>query len=202
MSARSARRVRGTSLPRARQVDRPYPRLSPPLVGALLALAGLGATPAGATTFHDFGNATYNDCGYEAMANLTLARYPAAHITTAQVLRAWRAGNAGWDSSITYAQTVGFGGHRLTGRHEIPITDRGALIRAANHGGVWATVLGGNHAVGFVRANLKGVWLVDDHADDFYTWAALTSYEEMGMGPGELAGVSYVALTWPASPAP
>lgn len=140
-------------------------------------MSGVPAHPA--PIYGSFGNWLTGDCEYAAMANLFEHQYPNEHLTTAQVLSAY-GGAAGSDgapgetymSAIDYMGTVGFNGHTATIR---PVRTRPGVIYAANHGGIWATVESGAHAVAIVGANAKGVMVVDStmstHMRFFEPWS-------------------------------
>jgi len=144
-----------------------------------------------APVYSSFGNWLKGDCEYAAMANLFEHQYPAMHLTTKQVLDAWHNGNGEtYYSAIDFMRTVGFNGKTAT---ITPLQTRAEIIQAANHGGVWATVQSGQHAVAIVAASAKGLLVVDSTMGN-----GMKYFEPWGMWAKYLAGTGeeYWGLHW------
>jgi hypothetical protein len=143
---------------------------------------GLSSGVAGAASFGPWGNWLHDDCEYAAAANLFVHEYPNLPLTTNQVLAAWNDGiGETYHSSFDYMETTGFDGRTATPR---PVTTRASIIYAASHGGVWATVDSGQHAVAIVAANSKGVIVEDSTMPVRYfdTWSWWATHQA---GTGE-----------------
>ena len=152
------------------------------VAGAALLSTGAGA----ATRFGTFGNLKYDDCQYETDANLVLREFPAARISTNEVVRAWRENGATTDQGLTYLEDVGFDGHRAAAA--TLVTTRAQIIAAANAGGVWAGLSWG-HAVAIIRATTSRVVVVDDGLVEPMSW---WNWYAMFDGPGS----TLYAITW------
>ena len=136
---------------------------------ALALLSGAWPSIAGAQPYAAFGNLWTDDCQFETDANLILHEYPNAHISIAEVLRAYDNGKGlNLYSGLDYLEYHGFDGHTATWT---PVTTKAQIIYAAMHGGVWATMFNGSHAVGILAANEKTLVTVDDGIVQHQTWA-------------------------------
>ena len=203
----------------------------------LLALLITLAAPAGANTFkttmnrngvlevtppfRSFDNNRVGDCQYASAADLVLAEWPTAKITTSSVLNAYRTYGIDWHATAPsnpdqttaplglfagqlYLLDHGFGDHRassitlIAGYIPTAPINRGAIVHAANHGGVFiawnvqTTPTG--HMFAMVHATATHVTLVSDGYVFNYTWSwFLWSYHQNG---GQM---TYYAVTWPVS---
>jgi hypothetical protein len=125
------------------------------------------ANVAGASTpaYGAFANARFGDCAFAAIANLTMHEYPAATISTANVLDAWGfKGGQPFLVSLDFVEDTGFDGHTATFEQ---VTTLPQIINAANHGGVWATWWNGTHAVAIIAATPTTVTFVNSNAIQF-----------------------------------
>ena len=124
----------------------------------VLAISASGA--AGPTwPYGVWGNAGHEalgDCPEAAGANLVRNLFPTAPITTAQVEGYYR--NDSSLGSLGILEGYGYGGHRIDGY--TPVTTRAQFIAGANHGGLYAVVLSGEHAVAVIGASTRGVTFV------------------------------------------
>jgi hypothetical protein len=154
--------------------------------------------PAGASSLHAttpyraFGDLSgADDCQYETAANLVLSRWPAAHITTAEVESAYdKFGGAFEGQSVTsdggstwtltglwagqnFLLDQGFAGHRAQSITEV--TTRAQMVSAANAGGLEVTVMGPTmqHMFAIVHANAREVTQVDTGTVTHITWTQL-----------------------------
>lgn len=134
--------------------------------------------------FNSFGNfgSGVGDCQYETGANLILYEFPGSKITTPEVLSAYDQYGVGWVAVQTpsgpatigagqnYLLTYGFAGHRA--QSIIPVTAKGAIVYAANHGGVEVANIGPTrgHMFAMVQATAKTVTLIDDGFVYHYSW--------------------------------
>lgn len=159
-----------------------------------IAVAGASlwmAAPAAASSrYQAFGNLTYNDCQYEAAANLVLYHDARAKITTGEVLRAWRkyriVGPAATPGGLDFLENVGFAGWRVSSARVT--SSRSAIIAAANSGGVFAA-LGWGHAVAVIHANARKLVVVDDGIDPPMEWGDFHQFFDT-------PGTTLYALTW------
>jgi hypothetical protein len=127
----------------------------------LLANAAGASTPA----YGGFDNSRYGDCAFAVIANLTIHEYPAAAISTANVLDAWGfKGGQPFLVSLDFVESTGFDGHTATFQQ---VTTLPGIINAANHGGVWATWWNGTHAVAIIAATSSTVTFVNSNAIQF-----------------------------------
>lgn len=134
---------------------------------ALGALALLFPGNAGASSrFQSFGNLGVGDCAFESFANLVLADFPDSHITTSQVLSAYRANN-GPIASLNFFYDQGFDGHRAALE---PVS-----VTPGIDSPVWVDLAWG-HAVMVLRATQSRVLVVDDGAPWSVTWSDWRSF--------------------------
>lgn len=152
-----------------------------------IAMMVLIVGPASASSYGVFGNLWTGDCQFEADANLIIHEFPQAHVTTAEVLRAYDdAKGLNLYSGLNYLQYVGFDGYTATWTQ---ITTKAQVIYAADHGGVWATMFNGSHAVGIIAANATSLVTVDDGIVQHQSWANWYWFA------GRQVQI-YAALTW------
>lgn len=161
--------------------------------------------------FQAFGNTSgVGDCQYETAANLTLAEYPKAKITTSQVEGAFSTygdlfqgqqvtTDGGQDWTLTglwagqnYLIDHGYDGHRAS---VTQVTTRYAEVQGANHGGLEVTATGPNlmHMFGILQANAQRVTVVDDGVIYHYSWTALATHYDFG---GDT--LAFYAVKWAA----
>jgi hypothetical protein len=135
----------------------------------VLAISASGA--AGPTwPYGVWGNAGHEalgDCPEAAGANLVRNLFPTAPITTAQVEGYYR--NDSSLGGLGILEGYGYGGHRIDGY--TPVTTRAQFIAGANHGGLYAVVLSGEHAVAVIGASTRGVTFVSWGIVFNDTWA-------------------------------
>ena len=163
--------------------------------------------------FQSFDNANIGDCQYETAANLVLAEWPKAHITTAEVVTAYNAYGALWQgqqvqqpdgswlneglwAGQNYLIDHGFAGHRAASITQV--TTRYAMVQGANHGGLEVTIIGSTlmHVLGIIQANAKELTVVDDGIIYHYTWAGFANtYTANGTNSEVL---TYYAVKWAA----
>lgn len=155
------------------------------MVSTLVFVAPRTSSAASKSTpsYETFGNDNVGNCPFAALANLVRSRWANAPITTNEVIREWRT----YDATIgplAFMFEHGLGGHSISSY--APVTSRAQIIKAANAGGVYATILGGEHAVAVVRANNKGVYFVTWGTSLWVNWAGWE-----GLNP-----VSEDSVTW------
>ena len=167
---------------------------------ALVLLALVGTAGAVKLPYQSFDNLHVGDCQYETDANLVLAQWPKAKITTSEVVHAWSAygsafegqdvtsdGGQNWTLSglwagQNYLVDVGFAGHRAQSITELgtfstssPVTptEQAALIAAADHGGLQVMVMGPgmDHTFAITGANATHLVEVDDGYVRHDTWS-------------------------------
>jgi hypothetical protein len=146
--------------------------------------------------FQAFGNFTTGDCQYETDANLILARWPKAKISTAEVVGAYSAHGTSLNpdnlwAGQGYLLSTGFAGHKAASI--TPIATKYQIVQAANHGGVEVTNLGPvrMHVFAIIQATAKSLTVVDDGFIYRYSWATFTyDYTQNA----EL--LSFYAVTW------
>jgi hypothetical protein len=130
------------------------------VIGAsgLLALSSSGAAapPWRFGTWGNEGHEALGDCPEGAGANLVRNLFPTAPITTAQVENYYR--NDSSLGGLGILEGYGYGGHRIDGY--TPVTTRAQFIAGANHGGLYAIVWSGEHAVAVIGASTHGVTFV------------------------------------------
>jgi len=170
--------------------------------------------------FQSFGNFNLGDCQYETAANLILARWPKAKITTAEVVSAYNTYGDAWQgTSVTsdggatwtniglwagqnYLLNHGFAGHRATSISQ-PLTNKYQIVQAANHGGLEVTIEGPTmmHVLGVIQATAKNLTVVDDGFIRHYTWAQFTfAYTNVVTAQGTYASngevLAFYAVVW------
>jgi hypothetical protein len=164
-------------------------------LAALLVLV-LTAGPATPVTarYSSFGNGNPNtsftngdagDCAFAADANLVRMHWPNAPITAASVVKDWSNFNVSL-GGLGYLEGYGFDGHHIVAYS--PVSTRAQIIKAANTSGIYAVILGGEHAVAVIGADRQGIRFVTWGKVIFSTWAQWKSY----------AVTSMDAVTWAA----
>ncbi len=150
---------------------------------ALVAPSVASAAPQSTPPYQAWGNDNIGNCPFAAMANLVRSHWAKAPITTNEVIRDWRT----YDTTIgplAFMFEDGLGGHAISSY--APVTTRAQFIAGANAGGLYAVILGGEHAVAVVGANSKGVY--------FVTWGTLLWVNWSGWNG--LDPVSEDSVTW------
>ena len=154
----------------------------------LLTLAAAAPLGASGPRYGDFGNLRFGDCQYASGANLVLSRWPGAHITTAEVLRAWRTAPNDPTGGLTYLEDYGFAGHRAASA--TVVTGTSAIIAGADAGGIYAALSWG-HVVAVTHASANEVTVVDAGLVTHNTWAEFRRFYD--------APDSFLyAITWAA----
>lgn len=189
-----------------------------PIVLALAATVWLAANPLPVSAaiaptlqrtapYQAFGNLSgVGDCQYETAANIILAKFPKTkgRITVAQVIGAYNKFGSGMTGIGTLTRTTspdlwsgqvylisnGFAGHRAS---SITAITESQVVKAANAGGVEATVIGPaiDHMFAIIHADLHYITIVDDGYVYHYTWAWFNfAYTQNGNV------LSFYAVTW------
>jgi hypothetical protein len=161
----------------------------------------LAANPASPVSMYGvWDNNLLPDCQYAAAANLVIAEFPQAVITTDEVVTAFDTYGIGWIGSYWagqwYVVNVGFDGHQA---NSVTTINESQVLPAANQGGVevqiseqaWGQPANLSHDIAIVKATSTDVFIVNSWYATVqdYSWA---NWNTM-IAPYVIA---YSAVTW------